>query len=556
MKKIRAYFLIPLVVMTFIVTSCTYFDQFRLDRLSTEVEFSPSIAAPLAYGSFSLYDVLTAIDSTGLVEQTDEGLLFLYYTDTAYSVQAGGIIDFPDRLASALYIKSNISTTEWDALPEGQSLPFTKTEKFDFEIEEGDRIDSVILSTGELNIDVSSTFQHAGKLTISSSDIFTPQGDTLKKTFTISETNGSYTKDTTIVLTDYTLTFQEMNDSAFAVIHYLLELTKSSNPIDDGDECSIEMSFENLDFSKIFGFVAEREVLNSDQSIDVKFYEAVAEILTVDFFNPQLNIIAHNSYGIPLSIELQNVIASSSYNETSTPMTFDSPDINPFKINAPTVNMLGETVSDTAKFTYENTNIENIISEAPDRFDFTVVATTGSTPGSQSFVLDTSKMVLEAEIVLPMWLKTDGYTLTDTMDLEEALGLGDLSFVESAELRLFTTNELPLELEVQVYFLDQNQQVLDSLFDSTLPLLLAPDVDGEGNIIESSIEETMNPVTVTGEEIMKLEDATDLVIKAKAITSNQGAEFVKFFAHYLLSYRLDIAADFIINPSELEIDSD
>lgn len=558
MKKRHAIYPIIGAMMLFMVSSCTYMDQFRFDRLSTEVEFEPSIAAPLVYGSFSLQDVLSAIDSGGLVSQTEDSLLFIYYTDTAYSVQAGELIPMPDQIASEIYIESDVNIPAWVSLPEGESLTFTKTEMLDFEIQEGDQIDSVIFSNGSLNIDVVSEFQHAGTLTISSSQIFDVQGDTLNETFVISQTDGNYASNTNYDLSGYTMTFEEVNDSAFAAIHFLLELTKSSNPVNVGDECSISMAFEDLDFSKIFGFVAEREIINVQQSIDVDFYEAVADILTVEFQDPQLNFIVHNSYGIPLTIELQDVVATSSFNGTTTPMTFDSPDINPFSIDAPTVDRLGETVTSTNYFNYQNTNIEQIISEAPDQFDFRVIASTGETEpgGSQNFVLDTSKMVIEAEVVLPMWLRTDGYALTDTTEFEEALGLGDLSFVENANLRLFTTNQWPLELEVQAYFLDNSDQVLDSLFDNSLPLLSAAPVNNDGEIIVSQVTELLNEVNYTGDELLKLDEATKLVLKAKVVTTDLGTKFVKFYSHYMLSYRVDVAADFIINPREMDFSSD
>jgi len=548
MKRNNIFSIVLITVMIIASWSCSRFEDFKLDKLSSQMEFEPKIVAPLAYGSFNLQDVLEALDSTGLVEQTVDSLLFIYYKDTAYSVLAAEIIDLPDKINAETYIESDITIPGWLTLLDSDTLPFTKTDRMDFAIEADDKIDSVMLSGGNLNIIVSSEFKHSGELTITSSNIFDPQGDTLEMTFPISELDGSFYSDTDYPMAGYKFEVQEEAGMAYLELHYTLSLIKQAGEgVTLGETASIQMSFENMEFSHIYGFVAQREVLNVSQTIDIQFYEAVASLAKVYFKDPQFNIYVHNSYGIPLEIDLSQIAARSTVNGTTTPLEFDVPADSKFNVIAPTVGQLGQTITTPKYINAETSNIDEILVSSPDKIDFSIIANTGSLPGDgvQNFVLDTSKMIIETELVLPMWLQTEGYEIEDTLDLDLSGILGDLDFVQNAKLTLHTTNEWPLELNVQVFFLDTFGVVLDTMF-GIKPLLEAAPVDSNGELVRDLLVEVTNEVDLTGEELAILADTKFMWIKADASTTDDGTTFVKFYSHYLLHYDLSIDADFIL----------
>ena len=182
------------VFVTLMTWSCEgYLDQFSTDRLSTRVELTPSVAMPVAYGSFSIQDILESLnDSAGLVSLTEDSLIYIFFRDTAFTFYANEIVDIPDHVGSETYIQSDINITQWVDLPIGDHYIFHKTEQMNFEIEQGDRIDSVIIKSGFLNLKAFSEFKHAGILTVTSSNIYDPQGDSLDLTFTISDTLGLF----------------------------------------------------------------------------------------------------------------------------------------------------------------------------------------------------------------------------------------------------------------------------------------------------------------------------------------------------------------------------
>ncbi|MFC2129381.1 hypothetical protein ACFLQX_01230 [Bacteroidota bacterium] len=558
MKRIRRITLVTAALALIVSWSCERYEDFtRLGDLSTEMEFEPSVVAPLAYGSFTLKDVLEAIDSTGLVSEYEDSLLYIYYTDTAYSVSAADMIDLPDQVTSETYVKSDIEIPGW-AGGDGQTFVFTKTEKLNFEIEADDQIDSILLKSGNLNIIVSSDFKHTGNLTITSSQITKPNGDTLVLPFPISQVDGLFYSEENHDMSDYTFEMVEENDTAYLYLHFTLTLEKETGVgVSVGEEAEILMSFEDMDYSHIYGYVAERPVLDVSQTIDVALYEAVASIVDVYFKDPQFNLYVDNSYGVPLSIDLSMIEARSTLEGTTTPLVFDDPLDAEFRIDAPTVEQLGQTITTVHYINSETSNIDEILVSSPDKIDFNIKASTGSplAGGSQNFVLDTSKMHIITELVLPMWLQTGGYMLEDTMALDLASVIGNLSMVERAELTINMTNELPLEVRFQGYFMDTITNIVyDSLFDEgTLAFLESAPVDAEGNLVRSLLEEYSLVIELTAEEFDNISNANALWFKADASTTDNGLTYVKFYSHYELSYQVSMAADFSINTSELEL---
>lgn len=553
MKRIR---ILPIVLAASLFMaswSCSKFDPFLdLKDLDTEMEFKPSIIAPLAYGSFNLQDLLEAIDTTGFVSLTEDNLLYIYYRDTAYSVESSDIVPLLDTTASEFYVEANIAGVLWDALPPGSEMTFPKTDILDFDIEPGDQIDSVLLKSGGLRIVANSEFHHSGRLRISSPDIFKPNGDTLNREIIISDASGNFTSDTTYLMDGFKLEFSEEAGTAVIRINYLLTLKKEpGGVINPGERATIETSFEGMEFSHVYGFVSDREVLNVNQSLALDFFDIAASLKDITFKAPEFNLHVGNSFGIPLAIDLSNIVARSTGGDPPLPLIFEpDPSLSIFKVGAPTVEQLGQTIDSVHYINADNSNLEDILASSPNRLDFAITANTGTTPGIQNFLLDTSKMDIVMEIVLPMWLQTGGYALEDTIEMDIGSIVGDLNYVDSATITMNYINQLPLEVRLQGYFLNAEGIKLDSLFGEGTKTIEASEVDGDGELIASDLPKKFE-VEMTGEQMSNLSGAVSLWFKADASTSEMGSKFVKFFSYYELSYNLFIDAYLRVNTDEL-----
>jgi hypothetical protein len=534
-----------------------YMDQFSLDKLSDEVEVHPSLAAPIAYGNFSIQDILESLnDSAGFVGQTEDGLIYIYYADTAYSLNADELITIPNHFVTETYIESDVNTAEWNLLPVGSQQTFHKQELLEFNIEPEDRIDSIMVKAGSLDLEAYSQFRHSGELRVTSSNIIDPAGDSLDVSFTISTTDGTFMNTTSYDLAGYKITMDEISGSAVAVLNFNLTLIKSPELVLPGQEAGLRCDFSALEYDVVYGFIAERSLTSLRESLEIGVFEELDEVPDIYFADPQLNIAVHNSFGVPLSLSIDTLRGRSFKDGSYTYLTFKNDTMNPFLIYAPGVTQMGTEVTTERYYNVETCNIDELIASVPDLIDFSFGASTGniSGPAGQHFLLDDSKMVVEAEVLLPMWLKTSGYTLTDTLDMAFDSLLMNLSFLEEALFRLTTTNEWPLEISAQVYFLDAGDNRMDSLFNEQKILLNAAPVNSDGTLNRSALQEHVVDVELTADRLDELEGARKMMFKARAVTSDNGADTVKFYSSYLLNYKLAIDADFSINTRELEFE--
>ena len=117
------------------------------------------------------------------------------------------------------------------------------------------------------------------------------------------------------------------------------------------------------------------------------------------------------------------------------------------------------------------------------------------------------------------------------------------------EVILETVNEIPVHLDVQVYLLDAQYTLLDSIFNERAILLEASSVDEQGKLLEASTE--VNAISMTSQKIATLGEAAFARIVAKLNTTNEGTDFVKLYAQYALDFKLSMSANFRINTREL-----
>jgi hypothetical protein len=540
--------LLFLVVTSTLVTTC-YMEYFDLGKLSDEVELQGDLLAPLVYGSMDMSDLASLLDSAEYIDEFEDGLLYLAYVDTLLAVMADTAVDIPDELVSEVYIDSDIADDpDWVGAPIGSTVAFYKSDLVSFELDGDDRLDSVLVKGGSIEIDVSSSFMHAGILTISSSEILDLNRDTFSTGFVISEPDGTY--DSTIVIPSdgYLLITKDSGDSAVVEVHYKLELINSGNPIDPGDECQIETSFNDLGFYRVFGYIDSRNLVEEQGEIDIPIYSDNPDLASLIFADPRLQVYTANSVGVPFEITLENLVATAG---DGTEITFEiDEELNPFAIAAPGMDQLGTTEYDTLSINNETSNIDDLLAIAPVALSYEVSGRTDpNTEGNDHFILDTSRFSVAVEFLLPLDLRSSGFALEDTLEFEIGEEGVDTSLVKYARITLSTFNELPIELKTQVYMLNQYHMVLDSVFAGEVPVLAASQVDADGRLMLPS-EETSSAL-FPAEKLALLEEVRFLLVRASLLTSELGGQFVKFYADYTLDYEISMDANVRINTREL-----
>ena len=117
---------------------------------------------------------------------------------------------------------------------------------------------------------------------------------------------------------------------------------------------------------------------------------------------------------------------------------------------------------------------------------------------------------------------------------------------------IYTENGLPLDLDLQVYFVDSiNFEPVDSLFnDTNRTILLSGALDADDKIISPNAN--TSDVQLTRQQIQNIWDIGDIIIQANVETkdSQDPNKYVKFYSDYSLYFRLSAEAEISLTIEE------
>jgi hypothetical protein len=160
-------------------------------------------------------------------------------------------------------------------------------------------------------------------------------------------------------------------------------------------------------------------------------------------------------------------------------------------------------------------------------------------------------MEVKVEVILPLWVRAEGFTLerTDTLDFQKNFE-EFTDYIDYLRLDLEGTNYIPLQANLQLYFKDENMQIVDSLFHDDDLILQGAGLDSEDKVSDPVNEE--KSVELTRERLEKMKTVKFYTISASVNTSDTESEkFVKFFSYYTIDFKLKVTTDLNINTADL-----
>jgi len=536
--------------------------KYDLTDISSEFEISPEVAIPLAFGSLSLDDLLNQLDSNQVINQYSDSLLYIYYSDSLFSYNASELIPIPDQdflqfdLSPSIPVAFTFPNAIGDTISEivlppllgGTIIPLLFEQELEFSFSNNERIDSLLLESMNMHIEINSTFQnkllldfHTGNIVVDGSDF--------REVIELDNTATSLDK----VMNDVVIKLATAdNGSTILGLMINLRIINEGNPIRPGDKCEISMSFKDMEFSAVYGYLGDYDILTDSGSIDVSFLSNKILGGSISIANPELVLHINNSFGVPISLGLDmEVVSNLKDPPTRTPITFNGGD-NSFKIIAPDLESFEIPVATDITINSTNSNFVRAMETSPEFLNYTATATInkdGNT-NTSNFVTNKSMVDIGFEVSLPIEISATGFIFEDTLDLDFEEQFGEnLDMIEYFGFTMGVTNEIPLELKLQVYFCDDDplKTVLDSLFrDDDIFLNPAP-VGPDG--IHTVAEYKVNKVEYNDEQLQKIK-ATKYA-RIRATVNTPGTEYFKFYSFYKLGFDLGATVQLNINSNEL-----
>ncbi len=531
-------------VSALLLQSCNK-EYFELDRVRDDVVWNPKVAVPLISSTLDVQELLDRFDDDEIiVVDQATGLLAIRYFSEIFSFSAEDVVIISNQNGVFPF-----PITSGDITTLTANNPSPNSASFNFPIDLSNmstvpELFSLTLDNGNLNFSATSQVGYNADVTITIPGL-TLAGSPYSSSFTV-PANGTNTISEP--LTDYIMDFST-GPQGFNELVIDIDVTwQPGGSAIPGSAISFEMSIEDIDYSFASADLKQQNISGGRDSVRFRIFEN-AEEGEVTWTNPSFTAIFTNSYGADVAVDMQVFEVENTVQNLAITGPFD----NTVQIlSNPTllVPEITEVIMDSS-----NSNVVTVLDIEPDILIYDASLITNPSGGSNiNWLADTSRIRLEMEAILPLDGTASGFAISDTTEVDIFPLSDDIEEIVSITLRLAINNGFPVDGYAQVWFLDSNDVVIDSLFSNAITQVLAT-----GELTGSEIDQTNGKVqTITDITIdrAKLENLEAMGFRKMASkgwidTSNMGQTSVRVLQGYTMDLFLGMNIEAKVNLGNL-----
>ncbi|MDX5320709.1 MAG: hypothetical protein LPK45_06370 [Bacteroidota bacterium] len=194
-----------------------------------------------------------------------------------------------------------------------------------------------------------------------------------------------------------------------------------------------------------------------------------------------------------------------------------------------------------------NSNIKPFIEQLPDKLDYhlsIVTSPNGNVNNYKDFVVKESEIVAKLEVDMPVSLKADNITLSDTLNFDFSTVANNDRILEG-KLNIVADNGFPFEVDLQVFVVDEYGQVVDSLMGTSNNRVMAAQADANGYI--ATPLRSVAIAYASPEKMARLRHAKKLIVRATINTPKTNANYWKIYSNY--TFNVSLTGDFIYDQN-------
>jgi len=452
-----------LLILSVVILFAACINKGDLDFKNIKADnWTPDWAFPLINAQLTLKNL---VKTNTYVSQDASGMYSLHYSGRLFSVKAADFVNIPDQ---------HFQTGDIASLQVPVSLPsFTGTIKdsfsnnFNYTDTSGAQLQHIKMKSGNIHLNLTSTYNQNLSVILSFPNI-TKNGIALQLPANVNYP--STNTDVNVDLSGYTIDLTNNNTTnnymAYKVVY---TISGSGQPIAQSNRISASIDLSNVKYSYIDGHLGKYSVPIPHDTILVSIFN---NILNANIFlrNPKLHLSFANSFGLGVTAQLDSLYGLTNKGQR-VPMTLPS-----IAVNGATT--LGTTANSVYDVDSTNSTIQNMLNPAPNQIIYGGAVNINQTPGTAyNFITDTSSITMSLDAELPAWFRIIDFSLQDTMKM---LMPKDTNILEKAEFKMLVRNAFPVYSSVQLYFTDEQYNILDSLITPTNNLIAPAPVNANG----------------------------------------------------------------------------
>jgi hypothetical protein len=559
--------LIFLFSILLLLLSCK---KVELNRISNSA-FSPKLSLPLAYGSFTISDILEQADSVDKYLQTKPSLqLVVKESIKGFSldqtlkipnldaIPSTTVIDF-SKPGSALSEINNyaplLQGNRADAVPLINSSsnvspvekPITQTVLLTNTNTPGfidtTTIDEINFSDGEIKIDILTEIKHKIEIVYEITEM-TQGGKPLSGTIVCDKSKPSTSVPSLISLKDVKA---NLKSKKFTFTIKNIFITFNNYLLTTSDKINIAVSMNNIKFESIYGYFGKFNVPPINDTLKIDQLSDLKQKGEFGLTNPSLKLFVKNGFGIPININFNKFQIKQDGKPIDVVMS------KTFDINQPN-NANSEPVLDSIVFNSKTaTNFDRLLSSKNEEIIFGAelkINKDGENPVKRNFISSKSTISLDAEVRVPLTGYAKNFTFEDTSDISLPFDL-----LKSLNLIVLYKNSLPVDISGSIRFLDKqgklirdNQNnIIDLLASSSNKIFESPimtKIDNNGGYFldeneVKNMEQKKVVIGITSAQVPYLLNASKVIFNGSFNTfGNSSDKPVSLYDYYGLTIKL------------------
>lgn len=486
------------------------------------------VSAPLINSSLTINNLL----ADSLLQQEADSSLTLVYNNCLYSFSVDSLVNVPDTIKNLIY---TIPLTA-DAHPGDQILSTTDNKHLDL----GSAVvTKIIIKSGFINLDIKNTIEEKilCKYTIPCAQ---KNGDILELTDLVPAATGSIPGyfSTSVDISGYEFDLTGPNGNSANILTSVIQAWIDPNGDTvtiSNDSFDVLATFDELVIEYAKGFFGTQIIESGIKTSDFDLFKKITDG-TLSLEDLHLVLSVTNGFGVDASLLIHEIKSVNSH--TGNTIALNSSIINSL-INISraqeTYNTQMPVNSTHYNFNLDNSNFKQLIENLPDKIEYSLDVTTdplGNVSSGNDFVYNGYGFNANLDLEIPLSVIATNLTLTDTMDfnLDAPTGFS----VNSGILTLIADNGFPFSAASQIYLLDENNFITDSLMTLNNTILSAP---LNAQDIAIGKEETKIKIPVSGNRLDHLYDAKKIILVVKFNTAHQG-HYIKIYSNYAIDMLL------------------
>ena len=528
--------LLGLFVSGFIFISC------HRDSPSWDTQ----ILAPVVNASMSINNIITS----SYIKNNPDSTVSLVFTDSLYNLNIDTIVTIPDTVLN--YDETNILGTQ--TINPGTEM-FVSTPNPTTTIYP---IGSVELTEGILQ---------SGYLIFAIRNPLSQPVDYYYKVLNVIKGTDTLHVDTVIKafqsltikipLNGYTINFKGPSGNGYNDITTSIEvyLDPSAIPvvIPSGDTVvSSKVSFTNVIPYYAKGYFGTTTKSFGPENVAFPVFNKIVAG-TLNLQNVSVNLILTNGFGVDASLILSKL--TSNRNGDTIPLHATGVVGSTIHVNRATAtnspapaspvnpSVLNFTINPT------NSNIINWLNNMPTSIGYSLQVTTdplGNVSGSNDFAYYGYGISANINVTIPLSLIANNLTLADTLAVNFAGSANTTQHIKSGTLTIYASNGFPFSAGLQLYLLNKNNIVYDSLFIPATQTINAAPVNAVTGIVTNP-QSSVLTISLDAAHTQELFNTKNIILHARFNMGNLPSTYRKIYDYYQLGLKLVGNFDYQIN---------